>query len=98
MSLTFPTMNNLATVPITNNNTLITLSLSTTITATGIPSASDMVSINPAPAIPVAAIRKDLNFETKLNAMENVIFILGTTFISANNLLVSHKAKMIEDI
>ena len=97
MSLTFPTMNNLATVPITNNNTLATLTLSTTISVTGISSASD-ISINPAPAISVAATRKDLNFETKLNAIENVIFILGSTFISANNLLVSHEEKMIEDI
>ena len=47
-----------------------------------------MVSINPAPAIYVAATGQDANFETRLNAMENAIFKLGSTFekfISTNN-------------
>ena len=47
-----------------------------------------MVSINPAPAISVAATGQDANFETRLNAMENAIFKLGSTlekFISTNN-------------
>ena len=47
-----------------------------------------MVSINPTPVICVAATRQDANFETRLNAMENAIFKLGSTlekFISTNN-------------
>ena len=47
-----------------------------------------MVGINPAPAISVAATGQDANFETRLNAMENAIFKLGSTlekFISTNN-------------
>ena len=47
-----------------------------------------MVSINSAPAISVAATGQDANFETRLNAMENAIFKLGSTlekFISRNN-------------
>ena len=48
-----------------------------------------MVSINPALAISVAATGQDANFETRLHAMENVIFKLGCTlenFISTNSL------------
>ena len=47
-----------------------------------------MVSINPAPAVSVAATGQDVNFETRFNAMENSIFKLGSTlekFISTNN-------------
>ena len=47
-----------------------------------------MVSINPVPAISVAATGQDANFETNLNAMVNVIFKLGNAlekFISTNN-------------
>ena len=46
------------------------------------------LSINPAPTISVAAKGQDANFETRLNAMENAIFKLGSTlekFISTNN-------------
>ena len=46
-----------------------------------------MVS-NPAPVISIAATGQDANFETRLNAMENAIFKLGSTlekFISTNN-------------
>ena len=90
MSLTFPPMNNQAAVPVTtaNNNTLVTLTSPSTITTTAISSASGMVSINPAPAISVAATGQDANFETRLNTMENTIFKLGSTlekFISTNN-------------
>ena len=62
MSLTFPPMNNQATVSITtaNSNTLGTLTFSSTITTTAISSASRMVSINPAPAVSVAATGQDL--------------------------------------
>ena len=79
-------MNNQATAPIItiNNNTLTFFS---TITTTAISSASDIVNINPALAISVAATEQDLNFETRLNTMENTIFKLGSTFeksISAN--------------
>ena len=59
-----------------------------TATATAISSAPGMVSISPAPAISVAATGQDENFETRLNAMNNVIFKLGSTlekFISTNN-------------
>ena len=48
-----------------------------------------LLSINPAPAISVTAAGQDANFETRLNAMENAIFQLGSsleTFISTNNL------------
>ena len=90
MSLTFPPMNNKATIPITtaNSNILVTLTSPSTITATAISSASGMVSINPAPAISVAGTEQDPNFQTRLNAMENAIFKLGSTlenFISTNN-------------
>ena len=47
-----------------------------------------MVSINPVSAISVAAKGQDLNFETRLSAMENTIFKLGSSlenFISANS-------------
>ena len=47
-----------------------------------------MVSINPTPAISVAATGQDANYETRLNAMENAIFKLGSRlekFISTNN-------------
>ena len=47
-----------------------------------------MISINPAPAICVAAAGQDVNFETRLNAMENAIFKLASTlekFILINN-------------
>ena len=55
MSLTFPPMNNQAAIPITiaNNNTLVTLTSPSTITTTAIPSASGMVSINPAHLYPL---------------------------------------------
>ena len=45
MSLTFPPMNNQATVPITaaNSNTLVTLTSPSTITMTAISSARGMV-------------------------------------------------------
>ena len=55
---------------------------------TAISSASGIVSINPAPAISVAATGQDANFKTWLNAMENAIFKLGSRlekFISTNN-------------
>ena len=60
MSFTFFTMNNQATVPITtaNSNTLVTFTSPSTITMTVISSASGMASINPAPAILVAATGK----------------------------------------
>ena len=48
-----------------------------------------MVSINPAPAISVVATGQDANFATRLNAMKNVIFKLGSTLeklISTSNL------------
>ena len=51
-------------------------------------SGSGMVSINPVSAISVAAKGQDLNFETRLSAMENTIFKLGSSlenFISANS-------------
>ena len=90
MSLTFPPMNNQATSSITtaNSNIRVTLTSPSTTTTTAIPSASGMVSINPAPAISVAGTGQDANFETRLNAMENAIFKLGSrleNFISTNN-------------
>ena len=90
MSLTFPPTNNQATIPITtaNSNILVTLTSPSTITTTAISAARGMVSINPAPAISVAGTGPDANFETRLNAMENAIFKLGSTlenFISTNN-------------
>ena len=83
-------MNNQATISITtgNNNILVTLTSPSTITTTAISSASGMVTINPAPAISVAATGQDAHFGTRLNAMENAIFKLGSTlkmFISTNN-------------
>ena len=47
-----------------------------------------MVSINLAPAISVAVTGQDVNFDTRLNVMENVIFKLGSLlekFISVNH-------------
>ena len=47
-----------------------------------------MVSVNPARAISVAATGQDANFETRLNAIENPIFKLGSTlgkFTSTNS-------------
>ena len=90
MPLTFPPMNNQAMVPVTpaNSNILVTLTSHSTVTTTANSSASGMVSMNPAPAISVAATGQDANFETRLNAMENAIFKLGNTlkkFISTNN-------------
>ena len=91
MSLTFPPMNNQATIPITtanNSNILVTLTSPSTITTTAISSASGMVSINPALAISGAGTGQDANFETRLNVMENAIFKLGSAlenFISTNN-------------
>ena len=92
MSLTFPLMNNQETIPITtaNSNILVTLTSPSTITMAAISSASGMVSINPAPAVSVVATGQDAYFETRLKAMENAIFKLGSTlekFISTNNLL-----------
>ena len=79
MSLTFPPMNNQATIPTTtaNSSILVTLTSPSTITATAIASGSGMVSINPAPAISVAATEQDANFETRLNAMEKGHFQIG---------------------
>ena len=90
MSLTFPSINNQATIPITtaNSNILVTLTSPSTITTTAISSASSMVSANPAPVISVAATGQDAKLETRLNAMENAIFKLRSTlekFISTNN-------------
>ena len=90
MSLTFPPMNNQAMIPITtaNSNILVTLTSPSTITTTAIASASGMVSIYPAPTISVATKGQDASFETRLTAMENAIFKLGSTFekfISTNN-------------
>ena len=90
MSPTFPPMKNQATIPITtdNSNIFVTFTSPSTITTTAISSASGIVSINPAPAISVAATGQNANFETRLNAMENAIFKFGSTlekFISTNN-------------
>ena len=90
MSLTFPPMNNQATIPTTtaNSNVLVTLNSPSTITTTAIASASGMVSIYPGPTISVATKGQDTSFETRLTAMENAIFKLGSTFdkfISTNN-------------
>ena len=55
---------------------------------TAISSGSDMISINLAPARSVAATRQGLNFGTRLSAMENTIFKLGSALenlISAKN-------------
>ena len=68
MPLTFSPMTNHETFPITtaNNNTLVTLNSPATFTATAIFSASVIVSMNFASAIPVAATGQDANFETML--------------------------------
>ena len=83
MSLTIAPTNNQATIPITtaNSSILVTLTSPLTITTTAVSSASGMVSINPAPAISVAATWQDANFE-------NSFFKLGSTlekFILSNN-------------
>ena len=82
MSLTFPPMNNQATISTTtaNSNVLVTLTSPSTITTTAIASASGMVSIYPGPTIYVATKGQDASFETRLTAMENAIFKLGSTF------------------
>ena len=92
MSFTFPPMNNQRAVSITRatGSTLVTLTSFSTITTTTISSESCMVSINPAQAISVAATEQDVHFETRLLAMENAIFKLGSSLeklISANNSL-----------
>ena len=82
ISLTFPPMNT------ANTNTHVIFTSSSTITTTAVSSASDMVSINPAPAISVAGTRQDANFEIRLIAMENAIFKLVNTlekFITTSN-------------
>ena len=63
MSLTFPPMKNQATISITtdNSNILLNLSSPSTFTTTAISSASSMVSINPAPAIYVAATGQEIS-------------------------------------
>ena len=84
-----------------NSDTLATLTFSSSITMTVISLASGMVHKNPALATSVAATGQDLNFETRLNAMENTIFKLGSTLqqiIYANDPLVSHEEKMIKYI
>ena len=62
--------------------------------------ASGVVSINPTPAISVTTTGQDTNFETRLNAMENAIFKLGSTlekFISSSS-SGNSRGEMIEDI
>ena len=84
-----------------NSDTLATLTFSSSITMTVISLALGMVHKNPALATSVAATGQDLNFETRLNAMENTIFKLGSTLqqiIYANDPLVSHEEKMIKYI
>ena len=88
MPLTFPLMNNEAAIPITtsSSNILVTYTYSSTITTTAI--SSGVVNVNCAPAISLTATGQDANFQTRLNAMENVIFKFGSTlekFISTNN-------------
>ena len=86
MPITFPPMNNQATIPITT--ILVTFTSLSTITTTAISSVSIMISLNPAPAISIAATGQNANFVTRLNAMENAIFKLGSTLeklISTNN-------------
>ena len=83
-------MNNQVTIPTTtaNSNVLVTLTSPSIITTTAIASASGMVSIYPGPTISVATKGQDASFETRLTAMENAIFKLGSTFekfISTNN-------------
>ena len=90
MSLTFPPVNNQATIPTTtaNSNVLVTLTSPSTISTAAIASASGMVSIYPGPTISVATKGQDASIETRLTAMENAIFKLASTFekfISTNN-------------
>ena len=63
MPLSFPPMNNQATIPITiaDSNILVTITSPSTITTRDISSASDMASSNPAPAISVTAKRQEEN-------------------------------------
>ena len=96
-------MNNqeMPSISTVNSDTLATLTFSSSITMTVISLALGMVHKNPALATSVAATRQDLNFETRLNAMENTIFKLGSTLqqiIYANDPLVSHEEKMIKYI
>ena len=84
-----------------NSDTLATLTFPSSITMTVISLALGMVHKNPALATSVAATGQDLNFETRLNAMGNTIFKLGSTLqqiIYANDPLVSHEEKMIKYI
>ena len=81
-------MNDQATIPIGYSNILFTLTSLSAITTTATSSALGMLNINPAPAISAAARGQDTNFETRLNAMKNAIFKLGSMledFISTNN-------------
>ena len=96
-------MNNqeMLSISTVNSDTLATLTFSSSITMTVISLALGMVHKNPALATSVAATGQDLNFETRLNAMENTIFKLGSTLqqiIYANDPLVSHEEKMIKYI
>ena len=96
-------MNNqeMPSISTVNSDTLATLTFSSSITMTVISLALGMVHKNPALATSVAATGQDLNFETRLNAMENTIFKLGSTLqqiIYANDPLVSHEEKMIKYI
>ena len=103
MLLTFPPMNNQVAIPTTtvNSNILVTLTPPSTITTKAISSASVMVSINPAPAISVAATGQDAIFETRLNAMKMPFSNWGVRWKKSFQqiiLRVSHEEKMIEDI
>ena len=60
MPITFPAMNNQATIPITT--ILVTFTSLSTITTTAISSVSIMISLNPAPAISIAATGQDAKF------------------------------------
>ena len=96
-------MNNqeMLSISTVNSDTLATLTFSSSITMTVISLALGMVHKNPALATSVAATGQDLNFEIRLNAMENNIFKLGSTLqqiIYANDPLVSHEEKMIKYI
>ena len=60
MPITFPPMNNQVTIPVTT--ILVTFISLSTITTTAISSASIMISLNPAPAISIAATGQDAKF------------------------------------
>ena len=62
MSITFSPMNNQETIPITtdNSNILVTLTSPSNITTTA--TSSRTVSINPVPAVSVAATGQDAKF------------------------------------